>query len=86
MEEYKSLIDSFCSLNKIEKKVEIRDELQELLMVFHRLCKEKQIDNKILTHDEMKKIDDINVSDDEFFNAIYSYIISIKESIGKYLN
>ena len=86
MQEYQSLIDNFCQLRKTEKKSEIRDELQELLMIFHRLCMEKQIDNKILTHDEMKKIDDGNVSDDEFLNAIYAYIISIKETIGKYLN
>lgn len=86
MEEYKSLIDGFCELNKSKKKSEIRDELQEILMVFHRLCKEREIDSKILTHNEMKKIDDEGCSDDEFLNAIYAYIISIKESIGKYLN
>lgn len=86
MEEYKNLIDSFCNLQSNEKKTEIRDELQELLMVFHRLCKEKQSDVKILTHPEMNKLDDPNVSDEEFLNAIYSYIISIKESIGKYLD
>lgn len=86
MEEYKGLIDAFCNLNKSRKKAEIRDELQELLMFFQKLCKEKGVNDKMLLHLEMKKLNDENVSEEDFLNGIYAYIISLKENIGKYLN
>lgn len=86
MNEYRELINSFCELQKDKKKNEIRDELQEILMLFHKLCKEKNINSNILVHEEMKKLQEGYVSEDEFLNAIYAYIISIKENIGMYFS
>lgn len=85
MKEYKELIDSFCKLDKKVKHEEINNELQELLSFLHMLCMEKNLDSSILLHHEMNDYEKNN-SEDEFLNSVYSYVISIKESLGKYLD
>jgi len=86
MEEYEKLIDSFCQLQNMRKKEEIKNELQEILVLFHKLCCNKNSKDKMLLHSIMNKIEERNYSEEDFLNAVYAYIISIKESIGKYLS
>lgn len=85
MKEYSELINSFCKLEKEIKKDEINSELQELLSVLHMLCIEKGIDNSMLLHHEMNDYKTEN-NEDDFLNSVYSYVISIKESLGRYLD
>lgn len=85
MKEYFELIEAFCTLDKSIKQIEINNELQELLSLLHVLCLEKNVDSKMLLHSEMNDFENNN-SDEEFLNSVYSYIISIKESLGSYLN
>ena len=85
MKEYSELINSFCKLEKEIKKDEINSELQELLSVLHMLCIEKGIDSSMLLHHEMNDYKTENIEDD-FLNSVYSYVISIKESLGRYLD
>ena len=85
MKEYSELVESFCTLDKSTKQIEINSELQELLSLLHVLCLEKNVDASMLLHSEMNDFEKNN-SDDEFLNSVYSYIISIKESLGRYLS
>ncbi len=85
MKEYSELINSFCKLEKEIKKDEINSELQELLSVLHMLCIEKGIDSSMLLHHEMNDYKTEN-NEDDFLNSVYSYVISIKESLGRYLD
>lgn len=85
MKEYSDLINTFCKLEKNIKQEEINTELQELLSVLHMLCMEKGLNSSILLHSEMNDFRKDN-SDDEFLNSVYSYILSIKESLGRYLD
>ncbi len=85
MEEYKVLIDKFCNLNKQKKRNEIKNEIQEVLVLFKKLCEDKGIKNQLLLHTEMNNFENENMTEDEFLNAIYAYIISMENSIGNYL-
>lgn len=85
MEEYKVLIDKFCDLNKQKKRNEIKNEIQEVLVLFKKLCEDKGIKNQLLLHTEMNNFENENMTEDEFLNAIYAYIISMENSIGNYL-
>ena len=82
--EYADLIEEFSKLDKDIKHYEIKDELQEILALFYKLCKKKYSKDILLVHEKMKKIDDKNLSDEEFMDGVYAYLISIKELIGKY--
>lgn len=84
-EAYKELVDKFSKLDIKTKHEEVENELQEILMIFHKLCKDKNIESKILTHEKMKNIENKNISQNEFLDVIYAYILSIKECIGNYL-
>lgn len=85
MEEYKVLIDKFCDLNKQKKRSEIKNEIQEVLVLFKKLCEDNGIKNQLLLHTEMNNFENENMTEDEFLNAIYAYIISMENSIGNYL-
>ena len=85
MKEYSELINSFCKLEKEIKKDEINSEIQELLSVLHMLFIEKGIDSSMLLNHEMNDYKTEN-NDDDFLNSVYSYVISIKESLGRYLD
>lgn len=85
MQEYNDVINAFCNLDKESKQEEINKELRELLTILHALCLEKDNNANILLHEEMNDYKNNN-SDDEFLNSVYSYILSIKESFGKYLS
>lgn len=84
MEVYRNLIDTFAKLDKKSKRDEIKDELQETLMVFEKLCRNKNVKNDILLHEQMRNLERENISEDECLNAIYSYLIAIEERIGDY--
>ena len=84
MEVYRNLIDTFARLDKKTKRDEIKSELQETLMVFEKLCRNKHIKNDMLLHEQMRNLEKENITEDECLNAIYSYLIAIEERMGDY--
>ena len=80
MKEYNSLIEEFSKLDNKKKKLEIRDEVQEIMMTCHKLCNKK---DSLLVHEKMKGLDKEEFTDDEFLDGLYAYIISMKEEIAK---
>ena len=86
IDSYNELIYKFLELEKSIKQKEIVNEIQETLMLFHSLCKQREEKDRILIHEKMKELDKDTFSEDEFLNGLYAYIISMKESIGKYFD
>lgn len=84
MEVYRNLINTFSKLDTKTKREEIKGELQETLMVFEKLCRNKNIKGDILLHEQMRNLEKEDISEDECLNAIYSYLIAIEERIGDY--
>lgn len=84
IDSYNEIIDKFSELDKSIKQKEIVNEIQETLMLFHSLCKQKEPKDRILIHKKMKELEEFNLSEDEFLDGIYAYITSMKEAIGKY--
>lgn len=81
MEEYNELIEAFCKLDANTKRDEILYEVQELFALFYSLTG----GSDTLLHREMSEYES-GLSEDEFLNSIYAYLISTKENIGKYLD
>lgn len=84
MKEYNNLIETFEKLNKKNKRDEITEELKELLAVFCLISLDKKNTENPLLHSNMN--DNENGTEDDFLNSTYSYLISIKEMIGRYFN
>lgn len=81
MNEFNKLVETFDKLNIKDKRTQINEELKELLAVCTMLINEKGIADMPLLHENMN--DELELEDD-FLNSTYSYIISIKENIGRY--
>ena len=84
MEVYRNLIETFSKLDRKTKREEIKDELQETLMVFEKLCRNKNVKGDLLLHEQMKNLERDDISEDDCLNAIYSYIIAIEERMGDF--
>ena len=84
IDDYNNLIEAFSNLNKDKKRKEILEEIQEVLFIFHTLCKEKDENNKLLTNYRMLELNEKEMNEEEFLNALYAYIVSMKDVIGKY--
>ena len=80
MKEYNELINDFSSIDIVKKRKEIINEIQEILMVCHKLSDSK---DAILVHNNMKNLDKKDFSEEEFLDGLYAYIISMKEEIAK---
>jgi hypothetical protein len=83
MNEFNKLVETFDKLNIKDKRTQINEELKELLAICTMLINEKGITDMPLLHENMN--DKLELEDD-FLNSTYSYIISIKENIGRYFN
>lgn len=76
-EEYFNYIKSFNQLDIEDKKEEIKNNLYELLNLLY--FTNKKIDNM----NEVLPIYNNYSNDDEYFNLLFSYIISLKEENAK---
>ena len=84
MKEYNNLIEAYEKLNIKDKRKEITEEIKELLAVFCLLSLEKGITEHPLLHSNMN--DNEMGTEEDFLNSTYSYLISIKEMIGRYFD
>ena len=80
MESYYELVDSFKDLDVYDKKEEIISELLSLLKLLSTVNKNKDIMNEILpviqSHDD----------EDEYFDELFTIIISLKEECAKLID
>ena len=79
---FNSYISEFKKLPIEEKRKIFKDETKELLAVISTLNKQ----TPMLLNKELLDIENTNkYTEDDFIEAMYVYICSIKEEIGNYL-
>lgn len=76
-ESYLKYIESFNELDIEDKKEEIKNNLYDLLRLLY--FTNKKIDNM----NEVLPIHNNYSNDDEYFNLLFTYIISLKEENAK---
>lgn len=77
---YHDLIDAFKKLDINDKKAEIVKNISELLKLLYLV--NENIDNS----NTMLPILDDCENEDEYFNLLFSYVISLKEENAKLIN
>lgn len=83
LEEY---IEYFKSLSLKEKQEIIIDELKMITGMTNQMCKEIEADNDLLLNKEMADVNDPNYTEDDFSEAVITYICSIKNSLSDFSN
>lgn len=77
---YYNLINSFNKLDIEDKKEEVLKNLLELLKLLYK------VNNKLDDYNKMLPVYRNNQDDEEYFNQLFSYVISIKEENAKIIN
>ena len=86
MDNLDEYMEYFKELSLKEKQEIIIDELKMLTGMTNKLCKEIGADNEMLLNGELADTNDPNYTEDDFSEAVITYICSIKNSICDFGN
>lgn len=77
---------NFKKLDIQEKKKIVNNETKKVLAFIEKAKADLKIQDEILFNRELLDLNSNNVSDEDFVEAMFVYIYSIQESLGKYFN
>jgi len=83
-EELDNIVNLYKKLDIKDKKEEIINELKELIGIYDKLCSDLNIEHQTYINKELLDLNNENVSDEDFFEAVFVLILSLKELIGLY--
>lgn len=83
---FNEYVEKYKTLPLQEKKNIVNQEIKELLAFIDKAKKDLNINDEILFNREILDLNQDNVSDEDFVEAMFVYIHAIQESLGKYFN
>ncbi len=83
--DFNEMIENFKKLSVVEKKQLTIKEIKNLLAVLYALNSQNDSDSKILFNREIFSFNEEDCSEEDFVEATYAYIYSIKESLADLL-
>lgn len=83
--DFNELINEFKKLSTNEKRDLTINEMKSLLAALSSLNSIKSNDVKILFNHEVVDLNNGNYSEDDYIEAIYTYIFSIKELLADFI-
>ncbi len=86
MEEYNHYINEFVNLNVEDKREEIVNKLKELIATLEVIAKELNDPQPALLNREMIDLNQEDVSEEDYLEAVFAYLISLEDLIGRTLN
>lgn len=84
MDNLDEYIEYFKSLSLKEKQEIIIDELKMITGLTNQMCKEIDASNEILVNKELADVNNENYTEDDFSEAVITYICSIKNSLSDF--
>ena len=84
MDSLDEYIEYFKSLSLKEKQEIIIDELKMITGLTNQMCKEIDASNEILVNKELADVNNSNYTEDDFSEAVITYICSIKNSLSDF--
>ena len=84
MDNLDEYIEYFKSLSLKEKQEIIIDELKMITGLTNQMCKEIDATNEILVNKELADVNNSNYTEDDFSEAVITYICSIKNSLSDF--
>ena len=86
MEEYNHYINEFVNLNVEDKREEIVNKLKELIATLEVIAKKLNDSQPALLNREMIDLNQEDVSEEDYLEAVFAYLISLEDLIGRTLN
>jgi len=84
-EEFNEYVEKFKKLPSKEKKQITIDEMKTVLALLEKLKKDVNINTGIMFNREILDLNHPDATEDDYAEAIFVYINSIKESLSEYL-
>lgn len=85
-EKFDKLVDEFKKLSLMEKKNIVNEETKKLLAFIQKVKTDVEAKETILFNREILDLNSNNVSDEDFVEAMFVYIYSIREAVSEYFN
>lgn len=85
-EEFNKYVESYKKLPLQEKKQIVNKEVKTLLAFVEKAKMDVNLKQNILFNREILDLNQENISDDDFVEAMFVYIHAIQESLGEYFN
>lgn len=86
MDNFEEYIEYFKDLSLKEKQEIILDELKMITGMTNQMCKEIDANNELLLNKELADVNAPNYTEDDFSEAVITYICSIKNSLCDFSN
>ena len=83
--ELNDLIKAFVALPSSEKPQEIISSLREVIVKMVDICRKYGVNTDILLNREMVDVNKDNVTTDDYYEAIFAYLKSLEDAIGRLL-
>lgn len=84
--DFNDFIKEFTELSLIEKQKITIDEFKEMIAIISKLCKDYNINYEMLLNRELADVEKTDYTQDDFVEAIYVYMQSLKELLAAYIN
>ena len=84
-EAFGALIEYYKLLPLNTKKVEIINQIQELLFSYSKICTKLGIMPNMTLNKEMLNINNFDNDEDEFLNAMYAYLNTLQDITAQFI-
>ena len=85
-ETFNEYIEAYKKLPLQKKKQMANEEVKKLLAFIEKANNDLNLNDTILFNREILDLNSDNISDDDFTEAMFVYIHTIRESLGAYFN
>ena len=82
---FNAFIDEFKENTLLTKEKIVINELQELIVLFQKLCRMNGKNSELLVNKEIIDIYENKYTQDDFAEAVYTYIQMFKEVLAEYM-
>lgn len=83
---FDAYVESYKKLPLIEKKKIIEKEFKEIIGTFYGLINRYNVNPKVLFNREILDLNKEEFTEDDFAEAVFVYIYTVKELIGNYVD
>lgn len=84
MDDFNKYMEYFKGLTLKQKQEIIVDELKLLTAMTNKMCKEIDANNEVILSKELADLNKENYTEDNFSEAVITYICSIKNSLADF--
>ena len=85
-EAFGALIEYYKALPEDTKKIEIINQVQELISSYSKICTKFGIMTNMALNKEMLNLNNPELSEDDFLNGLYAYLNALQDITAQFIN